>query len=140
MAHVTYYLTLPVLGMVTNKIVFFPFYNQLENDNTAISKLEHVQLVLSVKYRRRGDMVIKLTSPQGTTSQLLAKRPLDDSTDGLHKWPFTSVEFWGENPRGEWTVKIKDDKVLKLVNILTYSVKIWLAIVSFMTTHTKYLN
>ena len=67
--------------------------------------------MLSVRHRRRGDMVIELTSPQGTTSQLLAKRPLDDSSRGLDKWPFTSVEFWGENPQGDWTVKIQDAKV-----------------------------
>lgn len=74
-------------------------------------------MVLSVRHRRRGDMVIELTSPQGTTSQLLAKRPLDDSTRGLDKWPFTSVEFWGENPQGDWTVKIRDAKVKKFVGI-----------------------
>ena len=68
-------------------------------------------MVLSVTHRRRGDMVIELTSPQGTASQLLAKRPLDDSSRGLDKWPFTSVEFWGENPQGDWTVKIRDAKV-----------------------------
>ena len=73
--------------------------------------------MLSVRHRRRGDMVIELTSPQGTTSQLLAKRPLDDSTRGLDKWPFTSVEFWGENPQGNWTVKIRDAKVKKFVGI-----------------------
>ena len=74
--------------------------------------MEHVQLVLSVSYRRRGDMVIDLVSPQGTTSRLLAKRPLDSSSDGLVKWPFTTVEFWDENPEGEWTVKIRDEKVM----------------------------
>lgn len=59
-------------------------------------------------------MVIDLVSPQGTTSRLLAKRPLDNSNDGLAKWPFTSVEFWDENPRGEWTVTIRDEKVMDL--------------------------
>lgn len=56
-------------------------------------------------------MVIDLTSPQGTTSRLLARRPEDDATYGLDAWPFMSVEFWGENPQGEWTLKIADDKV-----------------------------
>ena len=57
-------------------------------------------------------MVIDLVSPQGTTSRLLAKRPLDSSNDGLVKWPFASVEFWDEKPRGEWTVTIRDEKVV----------------------------
>ena len=55
--------------------------------------------------------MIHLTSPQRTTSRLLAKRPGDDSSRGLDKWPFTSVEFWGEKPQGEWTLKITDEKV-----------------------------
>lgn len=83
---------------------------KLNNDDNSITKLEHVQLVLSVTHRRRGDLVIDLTSPQGTTSRLLAKRPQDDATYGLDAWPFTSVEFWGENPQGEWTLKISDEK------------------------------
>jgi len=83
---------------------------KLRNEDESIRTLEHVQLVLSVKHRRRGDMVIHLTSPQGTTSRLLAKRPGDDSSRGLDKWPFTSVEFWGEKPQGEWTLKITDEK------------------------------
>ena len=99
-----------LLWLVADKVVFFS-YKQLRNDDNSIRTLEHVQLVLSVKLRRRGDMVIDLTSPQGTTSRLLAKRPADDSTDGLDKWPFTSVEFWGENPNGEWTVTITDERV-----------------------------
>lgn len=87
------------------------FRQQLNNDDNSIAKLEHVQLILSVKYRRRGDMVVDLTSPQGTTSRLLSRRPEDDATYGLDAWPFMTVEFWGENPQGEWTLKIADEKV-----------------------------
>ena len=58
--------------------------------------------------------MIQLTSPEGTTSKLLAKRPRDDSTRGLDKWPFTSVEFWGEKPQGEWTVLINDERVKRI--------------------------
>lgn len=83
---------------------------KLNNDDNSIAKLEHVQLILSVKYRRRGDMVVDLTSPQGTTSRLLSRRPEDDATYGLDAWPFMTVEFWGENPQGEWTLKIADEK------------------------------
>ena len=72
-------------------------------------------------------MVIDLVSPQGTTSRLLAKRPLDSSSDGLAKWPFTSVEFWDEKPLGEWTVTIRDEKVMYFASNLKrgkYSLKI----------------
>ena len=75
-------------------------------------ELEHVQFNVSIDHRRRGDLVIDLISPSGTTSRLLAKRPGDDGTR-LAYWPFMTVEFWDENPRGEWTVKIRDEKVIK---------------------------
>ena len=55
--------------------------------------------------------MIDLISPHGTTSRLLAKRPADDNSDGLKDWPFMSVEFWDENPRGVWTVRIRDERV-----------------------------
>ena len=64
-------------------------------------------------------MSIELTSPQGTTSQLLATRPNDDSTYGLDRWPFTSVQFWGENPNGQWTLKILDQQVENSVQVVS---------------------
>jgi len=69
-------------------------------------------------------MVIDLVSPQGTTSRLLAKRPFDSSDDGLAKWPFTSVEFWDEKPQGEWTVTIRDEKVMYSLQAELFTLKI----------------
>ena len=43
-----------------------------------------------------------------TTSYLLTQRWKDQSPDGFVRWPFTSVHFWGENPKGLWTVNIND--------------------------------
>ncbi|XP_072702025.1 proprotein convertase subtilisin/kexin type 4 isoform X4 [Ciconia boyciana] len=40
-----------------------------------IRSLEHVQVQLSLSYSRRGDLVIALTSPMGTTSTLVTVRP-----------------------------------------------------------------
>ena len=64
---------------------------------------------------KRGDIQIELLSPLGTKSILLHHRnndliPLSDSPDvdedpeGYIEWPFMSVHFWGEDPRGEWTL------------------------------------
>jgi len=39
---------------------------------------------------------------------LLQRRPRDDdSTVGLNEWPFVSVQYWGEKPRGKWRVRIQ---------------------------------
>lgn len=36
---------------------------------------------------------------------LLSKRPRDDdSSVGLNEWPFVSVQYWGEKPRGKENV------------------------------------
>ena len=43
---------------------------------------------------------------------LLSRRPLDTSVLGFRNWNLTSVHFWGENPRGQWRMLIRD-KVTK---------------------------
>jgi subtilisin-like proprotein convertase family protein len=48
-----------------------------------------------------------LTSPLGTRSLLLSKRPLDvDSQNGFHKWPFMTTHAWAEKARGLWKLEI----------------------------------
>lgn len=62
---------------------------------------------LSDPHPRRGDIKIKLTSPQGTKSTLLPYRDYDFvNADGYKSWPFMSVHYWGENPGGTWTLRI----------------------------------
>lgn len=69
--------------------------------------MEHVQAFISLKSSRRGDTVMYLTSPLGTRSLLLSKRPLDaDSKNGFHKWPFMTTHAWGEKARGVWKLEI----------------------------------
>ena len=46
--------------------------------------LEHVQSVLSLKTKRRGNIEISLTSPSGTKSKLLSERNRDNSNRGFH--------------------------------------------------------
>ena len=60
---------------------------------------------------RRGDIMIELTSPQGTTSTFLPYRNYDfvnsdDEGYAYHLWPFMSVHYWGENPVGTWTMTV----------------------------------
>ncbi|KAK0051650.1 furin-1 [Biomphalaria pfeifferi] len=73
-----------------------------------VTYLEHVQAVISLTYEVRGNVVIFLTSPKGTRSQLLPHRPNDVNAGGFKEWPFLSVHFWGENPQGVWTLEVQD--------------------------------
>ena len=50
---------------------------------------------------------IYLTSPQGTKSTLLQKRPRDTSKDGFKHWPLLTVHSWGEMAMGQWTLEIE---------------------------------
>ena len=55
----------------------------------------------------RGEIKVQLTSPSGTVSTLLDYRQNDYSSVFYERWPFMSVMFWGESPRGQWTLSIE---------------------------------
>ena len=54
----------------------------------------------------RGSVRVRLTSPSGTTSTLLPLRPGDVLPVSYNSWPLMSVHFWGERPRGKWTLGV----------------------------------
>ncbi len=84
-----------------------------DSNNTckhAVTKLEHVVVTVTLKYRYRGDLSIELYSPSNTLSNLLHKRSKDDSKNGLKNWSFMTVYNWGENPKGTWVLKFIDRK------------------------------
>lgn len=73
-----------------------------------INYLEHVQIIVTIEYPVRGDIDIFLTSPSGTTSNILTYRPMDKSRLGFTDWAFMSVHFWGERPHGTWVLRVRD--------------------------------
>ena len=77
-----------------------------EGTENYIRYLEHVEVVLSLSFTRRGDLTIYITSPQGTRSTLLGKRRMDYSSKGFNNWAFMSTHNWEENPRGKWKLEI----------------------------------
>ncbi|CAL8074020.1 unnamed protein product [Calicophoron daubneyi] len=68
--------------------------------------LEHVQAKVTVSSAQRGEIELWLTSPMGTVSKLLSKRPKDVDVAGFHAWPFMSVHFWGELANGTWKLTV----------------------------------
>ncbi|MFH4975758.1 hypothetical protein AB6A40_002467 [Gnathostoma spinigerum] len=74
---------------------------------TPVYYLEHVQVLATVRFGKRGDLKLTLFSPMGTRSVLLPPRPNDYNSNGFHKWPFLSVQTWGEDPRGVWTLMVE---------------------------------
>jgi len=76
--------------------------------------LEHVHVVVGMDYARgrRGDVAMELEAPSGLVSEILAPRPMDNSFafgfNELKTWPLMSTHHWGENPQGNWTLKIRN--------------------------------
>ncbi|THD28816.1 Furin [Fasciola hepatica] len=72
--------------------------------------LEHVQAKVTVSSAQRGEIELWLTSPSGTVSKLLSKRPKDIEVAGFHAWPFMSVHYWGELANGTWKLTVHSGK------------------------------
>ena len=53
---------------------------------------------------------MELQSAQRTTSTLLSHRPMDTVSRNteLRGWRVKSLHFWGENPTGRWTLKMRN--------------------------------
>ena len=90
--------------------------------------IEHVQAHVTLMASRRGEVQMTLTSPKGTKSLLIAKRPKDYSRAGFQDWPFLTVcqdfiihyslfiiplsnqvHMWEESPIGDWTLEVIND-------------------------------
>lgn len=74
-----------------------------------VNYMEHVQAHVTLAASKRGDVQIALTSPKGTRSFLIAKRPKDYSRAGFNDWPFLTVHMWEESPVGTWTLEVLND-------------------------------
>jgi subtilisin-like proprotein convertase family protein len=72
----------------------------------AIRKLEHVQLIININARARGDIVIVLEAPTATKSVLLTRRPRDYRS--TMDWTFMTVRHWDESPLGDWKIYISN--------------------------------
>ncbi|KAA0190488.1 Furin protease 1 isoforms 1/1-X/2, partial [Fasciolopsis buskii] len=65
---------------------------------------------VTVSSAQRGEIELWLTSPSGTVSKLLSKRPKDIEVAGFHAWPFMSVHYWGELANGTWKLTVHSGK------------------------------
>jgi subtilisin family serine protease len=68
--------------------------------------LEEIEIYLDITHTWRGDLEAFLTSPMGTSYQLMEDNPAD-SFDTID-WTFLSNVFWGEDPAGQWALQIFD--------------------------------
>ena len=99
-------------------------------------KVEHVELSIDLRHTRLGDLIIELTSPDGTVSTLMnrptvnAEEPFGlsgtDSGVPTHLvWDLSSVQFWGEQAQGDWTVTIRDVRAEETGILSSLSLKVY---------------
>ena len=99
-------------------ILLFPFLNfrkipsevSVKVERCAIKFLEHVQVSVSLVFQRRGDLYLELIAPSGTKSPLTSHRRLDNvmRRKRLTNWNITTLFNWGENPEGQWKLRIEN--------------------------------
>lgn len=75
-------------------------------DDCPIGKLEHILIILTISAYRRGDVSVRLTSPQGTNVTLITGSRFDISWDGFKNQSILSLVTWDEDPRGQWTLDL----------------------------------
>ena len=104
--------------MASNSIPFTATFD-VNATTSNITFTEHIVVNMSLSlaynssdygyygYRKRGDIRVELTSPQGTVSVLLPNRYHDYVISvGYSYWPFMSVHHWGEYPIGQWKLSV----------------------------------
>ena len=81
----------------------------LSCNSQLINSLEHVEVHIKYHAKLGGQIRWNLRSPGNTTSNILPGRYLDIHKDMDVK--VVSVQFWGEDPNGWWTLwaEIEDD-------------------------------
>jgi subtilisin-like proprotein convertase family protein len=73
-------------------------------------RVKAVEVYVTMRHARRGDVRIFLSSPFGTNSQLARARPRDGARD-LNNWRFTCNAMWDESPAGMWQLRLEDTKL-----------------------------
>ncbi len=99
----------------------YPSISALVHTSLLFSFLPPVshQVRVSISTVCRGDLSINLESPAGTVSLLLDTRPNDASTAGLTNWTLMTVHSWGEQPRGLWTIQVREHVLQLLPSVVS---------------------
>ncbi len=96
-------LAIPSMGTVTSTITV--------NQDVSI---EHILIDLDIDHAKAGDLVVTLTSPDGTDSVLMyhVQNGSYVTTFGVYtgvNFEFSSTAHWGESSVGDWTLTIEDE-------------------------------
>ncbi|XP_065070423.1 proprotein convertase subtilisin/kexin type 6-like isoform X3 [Rhopilema esculentum] len=98
-----------------------------------INFLEHVVLQFSLNFTNRRNIEIEIESPGGSRSVLqrsgwlLDLYPTIPKINYLQNLSIKSLQFWGENPRGKWKIRLRNIKPNPKQNgtLYNWSVKLY---------------
>ncbi|EHR0571090.1 S8 family serine peptidase [Vibrio parahaemolyticus] len=88
--------------------------------------VESVQVQLTIEHSRLPDLAIELVSPSGTRSVLqtprngLVGQSLDPNITGYKNQLMLSNQFYGENAKGEWTLRAIDTNGDEVFSFIAY--------------------
>lgn len=99
-------------------------------------RVEHIELGIDFRHTRLGDLIIEITSPSGTVSTLMnrptvnSEQPFGLSGDdsGMPTrllWDFSSVQFWGEDAAGQWTISVRDVRAEETGSVSSLSLRVY---------------
>ena len=84
----------------------------IANPSGAEFTVTSVVVKLDLQHFSRGDLEVKLTSPQGTESILHpGKRFENTQLDPEDRWELMTVRSWGEDAVGTWRLQLKDLRI-----------------------------
>ncbi|WP_375459324.1 calcium-binding protein, partial [uncultured Enterovirga sp.] len=95
-------------------------------------EIDHVEVVFNITHANIGDLVVELTSPDGTTSVILNRIGVDPgstsdrgSTADDVNWRFTTMHHWGESSLGDWTLTVRDLATGEVGQVENWTLKIY---------------
>jgi len=66
-------------------------------------------VLINLQHYNRGNLKLTLVAPSGTESILLpGRRPEKTQLEGDERWKLMTLRNWGEDPTGEWQLKVQD--------------------------------
>lgn len=73
-------------------------------------RVEHVTVKVNIESTFRGQIQVRLISPEGVVSKLAERRPFDRVGTGLRDWTFMSVAHFGESGVGIWKLEVSSSR------------------------------
>lgn len=88
-------------------------------------KIDRVDVALNIDHDSIGQLIVTLTSPNGTTSTLVNRPGNGSSTQDDIRFTLDSVQFWGETGDGTWTLTVQDKATGTVGRLESWTLKLY---------------